>query len=71
MKSLKIERSFLHGKILDKFKTPCTSVEGFKTILDFVAETRDPTAKTIDPKSFLDTSFDKQLDESSFIKSLY
>jgi hypothetical protein len=52
-------------------KVPYPSVEGFKTILDFVAETRDPKAKAIDPKSLLDASFVKQLDDSGFIKSLY
>jgi len=52
-------------------KVPYPSVEGFKTILDFVAETRDPKAKAIDPRSFLDASFVKQLDDSGFIKSLY
>jgi NitT/TauT family transport system substrate-binding protein len=52
-------------------KVPYPSVEGFKTILDFVAETRDPKAKTIDPKSLLDASYVKQLEDSGFIKSLY
>ena len=52
-------------------KVPIPSVGGFKTILDFVAETRDPKAKNIDPHSILDPSFVKQLDESGFIKSLH
>ena len=52
-------------------KAPYPSVEGFKTILDFVAETRDPKAKAIDPKSVLDPSFVKQLDDSGFIKNLH
>jgi len=52
-------------------KVPLPSVGGFKTILDFVAETRDPKAKNIDPNSILDASFVKQLDESGLIKSLY
>lgn len=52
-------------------KVPYPSAEGFKTILDFVAETRDPKVKAMDPKSFLDPSFVKQLDDSGFIKSLY
>jgi ABC-type nitrate/sulfonate/bicarbonate transport system substrate-binding protein len=51
-------------------KVPYPSVEGFKTILDFVAETRDPKAKTIDAKSMMDTSIVKELDDSGFIKSL-
>lgn len=52
-------------------KVPYPSVEGFKTILDFVAETRDAKAKTVDPQSIIDTGFVRQLDESGFIKSLY
>ena len=52
-------------------KVPYPSVEGFKTILDFVAETRDPKAKNIDPHSIIDPSLVKELDESGFIKSLY
>lgn len=52
-------------------KVPYPSVEGFKTILDFVAETRDPKAKNIDPHSILDPSLVKELDQSGFIKSLY
>ena len=52
-------------------KTPYPSVEGFKTILDFVAETRDAKAKAIDPHSVIDTTFVKQLDDSGFIRGLY
>ncbi len=51
-------------------KVPYPSVEGFKTILDFVAETRDPKARSIDPKSMIDTSIVKELDDSGFIKSV-
>ncbi len=51
-------------------KAPYPSVEGFKTILDFVAETRDPKARSIDPKSMIDTSIVKELDDSGFIKSV-
>lgn len=58
--------------VADAFrKIPYPSVEGFKTILDFVAETRDPKAKTVDPKSIIDPSFVKELDQSGFIKGLY
>ena len=52
-------------------KFPSPSVEGFRTVLEFVSETRDPKAKSIDPKSFLEPSFVKELDDSGFIKSLY
>lgn len=51
-------------------RVPYPSVEGFKTILDFVAETRDPKAKAIDPRSMMDPSLVKELDDSGFIKSL-
>jgi NitT/TauT family transport system substrate-binding protein len=51
-------------------KAPYPTVEGFKTILDFVAETRDPKAKSIDPKSVIDISVVKELDDSGFIKSV-
>jgi NitT/TauT family transport system substrate-binding protein len=50
---------------------PYPSVEGFKTILDFIAETRDVKVKTVDPKSMVDSTFVRELDESGFIKSLY
>jgi hypothetical protein len=52
-------------------RVPYPSVEGFKTVLDFIVETRDPKAKTIDPNSIVDSSFVKELDENGFIKSLY
>ena len=52
-------------------KAPYPSVEGFKTILDFVAETRDPKAKSIDPSTIIDSTFVKELEQSGFIKSLY
>jgi NitT/TauT family transport system substrate-binding protein len=51
-------------------KTPYPTVGGFKTILDFVAETRDPKAKSIDPKSVIDISIVKELDDSGFIKTV-
>ena len=53
------------------FRTsPFPTAQGFKTILDLVGETRDPKAKNIDPKSIIDPSFIKELDESGFIKGL-
>ncbi len=52
-------------------RVPYPSVEGFKTVLDFIAETRDTKAKTIDPKSIVDSTFVRELDENGFIKSLY
>ncbi len=52
-------------------KVPYPSVDGFKTILDFVADTRDPKARSIDPKSMMDPSLVRELEESGFIKKLY
>jgi ABC-type nitrate/sulfonate/bicarbonate transport system substrate-binding protein len=52
-------------------KVPYPSVQGFQTVLDFIGETRDPRAKTIDPNSIIDPIFVKELDESGFIKGLY
>ena len=51
-------------------KAPYPTVDGFKTILDFVAETRDPRAKKIDPNSMIDASIVKELDASGFINSV-
>lgn len=52
-------------------KVPYPSVAGFKTILNFVAQTQNPKAKDIDPRSIVDPSFVKELDKSGFIKRLY
>ena len=52
-------------------RVPYPSIEGFKTVLDFIADTREAKAKTIDPKSIVDSTFVRELDESGFIKSLY
>jgi hypothetical protein len=45
-------------------------VRGVQTILDFVAQD-EPKAKGVDPKSFVDESFVREIDESGFIKALY
>ncbi len=46
------------------------SVEGIKTILDWVAQT-DPKAKTAKPEDFVDLRFITELDQSGFIDRLY
>jgi len=57
--------------VADAFrKAPYPTADGFKTILDFVAETRDPRAKSIDPKSVINAGIVKELDDSGFIKSV-
>jgi NitT/TauT family transport system substrate-binding protein len=49
---------------------PYPSVKGVNTLLDFFAKD-NPKARTADPKSFIDTSLVKELDDSGFIKKLY
>lgn len=51
-------------------EAPYPSVRGVQTILDFVAQD-EPKAKGADPKSFVDESFVREIDESGFIKALY
>jgi NitT/TauT family transport system substrate-binding protein len=46
------------------------SLEGLKTVIDELAE-RDPRAKTAKPEQFVDMSFIRELDQSSYIDSLY
>ena len=49
---------------------PYPSLRGVQTILDKLAE-EDPKLKERDPKSFIDESLVKELDDSGFIKALY
>ena len=51
-------------------RVPYPTVGGIKFILDQIA-VRDPKAKNVNPESFMDTRFVKQLDESGFIQRLY
>ena len=51
-------------------ETPYPSIRGVQTILDFVAQD-EPKAKGADPKSFVDESFVREIDESGFIKAFY
>ena len=51
-------------------EVPYPSLKGIQTILDKLAE-EDPKVKERDPKSFIDASLVKELDDSGFIKALY
>jgi NitT/TauT family transport system substrate-binding protein len=49
---------------------PYPSLKGVNTVLEFLAKD-NPRARTADPKSFIDNSLVKELDDSGFIKKLY
>ena len=49
---------------------PYPSLRGVETVLGFV-EKDNPKAKSADPKSFVDDSLLKEIDESGFVKGLY
>jgi len=49
---------------------PYPSLKGVSTLLDFLGRD-NPRARTADPRSFVDSSLIKDLDESGFIKKLY
>ena len=49
---------------------PYPSMRGVETVLGFV-EKDHPKAKTADPKSFVDESLLREIDQSGFIKTLY
>jgi NitT/TauT family transport system substrate-binding protein len=49
---------------------PYPSLRGVETVLGFV-EKDTPSAKTADPKSFLDESLLREIDASGFVKGLY
>jgi NitT/TauT family transport system substrate-binding protein len=49
---------------------PYPSLKGATTVLDFLAKD-NPRARTADPRSFIDGSLVKELDDSGFIKKLY
>jgi ABC-type nitrate/sulfonate/bicarbonate transport system substrate-binding protein len=51
-------------------RVPYPTIGGIRFILDQIAA-RDPKAKTVNPESFMDVRFVKQLDESGFIQRLY
>jgi len=49
---------------------PYPSMRGVETVLGFV-EKDNPKAKTADPKSFVDDSLLREIDQSGFVKALY
>jgi hypothetical protein len=49
---------------------PYPSLRGVETLLGFV-EKDIPKAKTADPKSFVDDSLLREIEQSGFIKTLY
>jgi len=65
-----LERSIdlLNAKFYEAMPYP--SMRGVETVLGFV-EKDNPKAKTADPKSFVDDSLLREIDQSGFIKTLY
>jgi NitT/TauT family transport system substrate-binding protein len=51
-------------------RVPYPTVGGMRFVLEQIA-TRDPKAKNVNPESFMDVRFVKQLEDSGFIKTLY
>lgn len=51
-------------------RAPYPTVGGIRVVLEQLAA-QNPKAKTIDPETFMDVTFVKQLDDIGFIKSLY
>ena len=49
---------------------PYPSLRGVETVLGFI-EKDNPKAKTADPKSFVDDSLLREIEQSGFIKNLY
>ena len=49
---------------------PYPSMRGVETVLGFL-EKDNPKAKTADPKSFVDDSLLREIDQSGFVKTLY
>jgi NitT/TauT family transport system substrate-binding protein len=50
--------------------TPYVSLRGVNTLLEFLGKD-NPKARTADPRSFIDDSLVKELDDAGFIKKLY
>jgi NitT/TauT family transport system substrate-binding protein len=65
-----LERSFdlLSAKYYETMPYP--SLKGVETVLGFV-EKDTPSAKTADPKSFIDDSLLREIDATGFVKGLY
>lgn len=65
-----LEKAFdlLNAKYYEAMPYP--SMRGVETVLGFV-EKDNPKAKTADPKSFVDESMLREIDQSGFVKALY
>jgi len=65
-----LEKAFdlLNAKYYEAMPYP--SMRGVETVLGFV-EKDNPKAKTADPKSFVDESMLREIDQSGFVKTLY
>jgi NitT/TauT family transport system substrate-binding protein len=65
-----LEKAFdlLNAKYYEAMPYP--SMRGVETVLGFV-EKDNPKAKSADPKSFVDESLLREIDQSAFIKTLY
>ena len=64
---LELSYNLLLSLYVDK---PYPSLKAVQTIMDKLAD-EDPKVKERDPKSFVDDSFMRELDESGFFKTLY
>jgi len=51
-------------------RVPYPTIGGIRFVLEQIA-TRDPKAKNVNPESFMDVRFVKQLEDSGFIQGLY
>ncbi len=65
-----LERSI--DLLVDKYyeSVPYPSLRGVETVLGFI-EKDNPKAKTADPKSFVDESLLREIEQSGFVKKLY
>ena len=53
-----------------KQRVPYPTLGGMRFVLEQIA-IRDPKAKNVNPESFMDVRFVKQLEDSGFIQTLY
>src|SRR4029077_11370986 len=65
-----VERSYALYNSGYSATAPYPSLQGVTTLLDFLGKD-NPRARSADPRSFIDGSLLKELDDSGFIKKLY
>jgi len=68
IKYLEMSYDLLNSKYYDRI--PYVSFKGVETVLEFLSK-EDPKAKGSDPRSFVDHSILRSLEESGFIRKLY